>query len=127
MATGFHRNFDHLTIASLRFRDAVDPRRPAKWQVQAGTAPRNLHFPAADVNSHSTSSTLADRAALGFTMPIVPKQTLDHAPTTKTPPANLLWFQNSLVTIRVSTSDCQEGLSILEHFAPRGFSPPLLQ
>ena len=44
---------------------------------------------------------------------------------TKTAPANQLWFQNSLVTIRVSTSDGQDGISILEHRIPHGFSPPL--
>lgn len=36
-----------------------------------------------------------------------------------------LWFQNSLVTIRVSTSDGQDGISVLEHRVPHGFSPPL--
>jgi quercetin dioxygenase-like cupin family protein len=40
-------------------------------------------------------------------------------------PANQLWFQNSLVTIRVSVSDGQDGISILEHRVPHGFSPPL--
>src|SRR5512143_1210878 len=40
-------------------------------------------------------------------------------------PANQLWFLNSLVTIRLSTSDCQDGISILEHFVPYGTSPPL--
>jgi quercetin dioxygenase-like cupin family protein len=44
---------------------------------------------------------------------------------TKTGPANQLWFQNSLVTIRVSTSDGLDGLSVLEHRVPHGFSPPL--
>ena len=44
---------------------------------------------------------------------------------TKTVPANQLWFQNSLVTIRVSVSEGQDGISILEHFVPHGFSPPL--
>jgi uncharacterized cupin superfamily protein len=38
---------------------------------------------------------------------------------------NQLWFQNSLVTIRVSASDGQDGISILEHLVPYGFSPPL--
>ena len=38
---------------------------------------------------------------------------------------NQLWFQNSLVTIRVSMSDGQDGISILEHRVPHGFSPPL--
>src|SRR6266404_4059855 len=44
---------------------------------------------------------------------------------TKTVPANQLWFQNSLVTIRVSMSDGQDGISVLEHRVPCGFSPPL--
>jgi quercetin dioxygenase-like cupin family protein len=44
---------------------------------------------------------------------------------TKTVPANQLWFQNSLVTIRVSRSEGQDGISILEHLVPYGFSPPL--
>jgi len=44
---------------------------------------------------------------------------------TKTAPANQLWFQNSLVTIRVSMSDGQDGISVLEHRVPYGFSPPL--
>jgi len=43
----------------------------------------------------------------------------------KTVPANQLWFQNSLVTIRVSMSDGQDGISVLEHRVPYGFSPPL--
>lgn len=44
---------------------------------------------------------------------------------TKPIPTNQLWFQNSLVTIRVSTSDGQDGISVLEHRVPHGFSPPL--
>ncbi len=44
---------------------------------------------------------------------------------TKAVPANQLWFLDSLVTIRVSTSDCQDRISILEHFVPYGSSPPL--
>jgi uncharacterized cupin superfamily protein len=43
---------------------------------------------------------------------------------TKTLPANQLWFQNSFVTIRVSMSDGQDGISVLEHLVPYGFSPP---
>jgi len=43
----------------------------------------------------------------------------------KTVPANQLWFQNSLVTIRVSMYDGQDGISVLEHRVPYGFSPPL--
>ncbi len=50
---------------------------------------------------------------------------MDYSPIHKTVPANQLWFQNSLVTIRVSASDGQDGISILEHFVPHGFSPPL--
>jgi quercetin dioxygenase-like cupin family protein len=46
-------------------------------------------------------------------------------PITKTAPANQLWFLDSLVTIRVSTSDGQDGISILEHRIPYGSSPPL--
>ena len=44
---------------------------------------------------------------------------------TKTIPANQLWFINTLVTVRVSISDGQDGISVLEHRAPYGFSPPL--
>lgn len=44
---------------------------------------------------------------------------------TETMPANQLWFQNSLVTVRVSTSDGQDGISVLDHRVPYGFSPPL--
>ena len=44
---------------------------------------------------------------------------------TETMPANQLWFQNSLVTVRVSTSDGPDGISVLEHRVPHGFSPPL--
>jgi quercetin dioxygenase-like cupin family protein len=36
-----------------------------------------------------------------------------------------LWFLDSLVTVRVSTSDGQDGISITEHFVPHGSSPPL--
>ena len=39
--------------------------------------------------------------------------------------ANQLWFQNSLVTMRASASEAQDGLSVQEHFVPYGFSPPL--
>ena len=34
-------------------------------------------------------------------------------------------FRSSLVTIRVSLSEGQDGISILEHLVPYGFSPPL--
>lgn len=39
--------------------------------------------------------------------------------------AQQLWFQNSLVTIRVSMTDGEDGISVLEHRVPHGFSPPL--
>src|SRR5215831_17654946 len=39
--------------------------------------------------------------------------------------ANLIWFLNSLVTVHVSCGDAQDGISVLEHFVPHGFSPPL--
>ena len=44
---------------------------------------------------------------------------------TKSTPAVQLWFLDSLVTIRVSTSTGQDGISVLEHRVPYGFSPPL--
>jgi quercetin dioxygenase-like cupin family protein len=42
----------------------------------------------------------------------------------KNAPANQLWFLDSLVTIRVSTSEGPDGLSVLEHRMPYGSSPP---
>jgi quercetin dioxygenase-like cupin family protein len=42
-----------------------------------------------------------------------------------TTPANQLWFLDSLVTVRVSTSAGQDGISVLEHRMPHGSSPPL--
>lgn len=39
--------------------------------------------------------------------------------------ATPLWFLNSLVTIRVSYSDGQDGVSVTEHLVPHGDSPPL--
>ena len=36
-----------------------------------------------------------------------------------------LWFLNTLVTIRLSQADGQDGVSILEHRVPHGDSPPL--
>jgi quercetin dioxygenase-like cupin family protein len=36
-----------------------------------------------------------------------------------------LWFLGTRVTVRVSQSDGADGLSVLEHLAPRGDSPPL--
>ncbi len=36
-----------------------------------------------------------------------------------------LWFQNTLVTVRVSEAHGQDSLSVLEHRAPQGDSPPL--
>jgi quercetin dioxygenase-like cupin family protein len=38
---------------------------------------------------------------------------------------NQLWFLDSLVTIRVSTSEGPDGISVLEHRMPYGSSPPL--
>jgi quercetin dioxygenase-like cupin family protein len=36
-----------------------------------------------------------------------------------------LWFVNTLVTVRVSHEDGQDGISVLESVAPYGDSPPL--
>jgi quercetin dioxygenase-like cupin family protein len=49
---------------------------------------------------------------------------MDYTPMHKTVPTNQLWFQDSLVTIRVPAAEGQDGISILEHFVPHGFSPP---
>jgi mannose-6-phosphate isomerase-like protein (cupin superfamily) len=38
---------------------------------------------------------------------------------------NELWFLNSFVRVRVSESDGQDGISVLEHRVPYGDSPPL--
>ena len=43
----------------------------------------------------------------------------------KTGSADYLWFFDSLVTIRVSTSEGPDGISVLEHRMPYGSSPPL--
>jgi quercetin dioxygenase-like cupin family protein len=43
----------------------------------------------------------------------------------KSAPADQLWFLDSLVTIRVSTSAGQDGISVLEHRMPYGSSAPL--
>jgi len=43
----------------------------------------------------------------------------------RTIPATQLWFLNSLVTVRVSTAEGEDGISVLEHHVPHGFSPPL--
>jgi quercetin dioxygenase-like cupin family protein len=43
----------------------------------------------------------------------------------KTGSANQLWLLDSLVTIRVSTSEGPDGISVLEHRMPYGSSPPL--
>lgn len=43
----------------------------------------------------------------------------------ETGPANRFWFLDSLVTIRVSTSEGPDGISVLEHRMPYGSSPPL--
>jgi quercetin dioxygenase-like cupin family protein len=42
----------------------------------------------------------------------------------KTGFAHQLWFLDSLVTIRVSTSEGPDGISVLEHWMPHGASPP---
>lgn len=36
-----------------------------------------------------------------------------------------LWFLNTLVTVRIAASDGANGMSVLEHLAPAGDSPPL--
>lgn len=36
-----------------------------------------------------------------------------------------LWFFNSLVHLRVSAEDGYDGISVLEHVAPHGDSPPI--
>lgn len=38
---------------------------------------------------------------------------------------NQLWFLNTLITIRVSASESQDGVSIIEHCVHPGDSPPL--
>jgi len=40
-------------------------------------------------------------------------------------PSRHLWFLNTEVTIRVSHRDGSDGISVLEHRAPHGDSPPL--
>jgi len=40
-------------------------------------------------------------------------------------PTSQLWFLNTLVTIRVSESNGEDHISILEHHGPYGDSPPL--
>jgi quercetin dioxygenase-like cupin family protein len=42
----------------------------------------------------------------------------------KTDSANQLWFLDSLVTVRVSTSEGPDGISVLEHRMAYGSSPP---
>ena len=36
-----------------------------------------------------------------------------------------LWFLNSLITIRVSSEQGSDAISVIEHLSPRGESPPL--
>ena len=36
-----------------------------------------------------------------------------------------LWFLNTLVTVRIAAGDGANGMSVLEHLAPMGDSPPL--
>ncbi len=45
--------------------------------------------------------------------------------TVSTNPASNLWFLNTWVTVRASGTDGQDNISILEHRAPHGDSPPL--
>lgn len=40
-------------------------------------------------------------------------------------PGTGIWFLNTLVHVRVAHADGNDGLSILEHRAPFGDSPPL--
>ena len=44
-----------------------------------------------------------------------------------TPPAasEFLWFLDTLVSVRISESADSDGVSVLEHHAPHGDSPPL--
>jgi len=44
---------------------------------------------------------------------------------TETSPENQLWFLDSFVIIRVSSSEGQDGISVLDHRIPYGSSPPL--
>lgn len=41
------------------------------------------------------------------------------------PTTEYLWFLNTLVSIRISERDGSDGISVLEHRAPCGDSPPL--
>jgi quercetin dioxygenase-like cupin family protein len=43
----------------------------------------------------------------------------------KAPPTDQLWFLNTLVTVRVRHDEGEDGISVLESFAPHGDSPPL--
>lgn len=42
-----------------------------------------------------------------------------------TPEAQDLWFGNTRVSIRVASADGADGLSVIEHWMPRGEAPPL--
>jgi quercetin dioxygenase-like cupin family protein len=44
---------------------------------------------------------------------------------TDTTSASQLWFLDSFVTIRVSASEGEDGISVLDHRMPYGSSPPL--
>jgi quercetin dioxygenase-like cupin family protein len=44
---------------------------------------------------------------------------------TKTSSQEKLWFLDTLVTIRVSERDSDDGISVIEHQVPFGSSPPL--
>src|SRR5262245_36610775 len=83
-----------------------------RWTSEAVSSPRPLARP-------RPKDTLAPARhfATGITDRI--------APMTQSASANQLWFLDSLITIRVSMSDGQDGISILEHRMPHGSSPPL--
>ncbi len=40
-------------------------------------------------------------------------------------PTSKLWFLNTLVTIRVSAEEGNDGISVIENLLPHGDSPPL--
>ena len=44
---------------------------------------------------------------------------------TEVPTTEYLWFLDTLVAIRVSEREGSDGISVLEHRAPQGESPPL--
>ena len=44
---------------------------------------------------------------------------------TTSAPIKQFWFLNSFVTVRVSNSEGQDGISVLDHLVPHGDSPPM--